>query len=425
MLTHIVHPSERLCAFLDQLDLSLSQPQRRHILRMADALLVCDSHKTLAALRRQFVEGPDVSNMADCLRISPWTAQELRQRLAAFLVRFAIEQAERAGAPKVIYLNLDDSLAPKHKDTRHLEGVDWHYDHIESTKRKPRYKNGLCYLAGTLAVGRIVVTFDLQLYLRASTVRRLNRRRHLAMRLPFRSKYQLARRMLEAVRPLLPAGWEVYVQFDSWYAAARLLKYIQRQGWYTVCALKSNRKLNGQRLSQHVHALRHQRYTRVCVTAADNTTTSYLVRTLTGRLEDLACDVRVFASRRHKRDRFPAYFMSTDLALSARQALQGYGRRWSCEVDNFYLKTQLGLADFRLQPYEAVDKWCAVVQLAWAYVEWRFAQERSAQVQRPADIIRRHRDEHAHDWLSSALQMALDCGAIEPVLQRFLPTTAY
>jgi DDE superfamily endonuclease len=223
MLTSIVHPSERLCAFLDQLGLTLSQPQQRHILRMADALLVCDSHKTLAALRRQFVEAPDVSNMADCLRISPWTAQALRQPLGAFLVRWAIEQAEGAGAPKVIYLNLDDSLAGKHKDTRHLEGVDWHYDHVESTKRKPRYKNGLCYLACTLAVGTILVTFDLRLYLRASTVRRINRRRSAARRLRFISKFRLARRMLEGVRPLLPADWEVYVQFDSWYASARLL----------------------------------------------------------------------------------------------------------------------------------------------------------------------------------------------------------
>jgi hypothetical protein len=424
MLTHIVHNSERLCAFIDQLGLDLSQPQRRHILNIADALLVCESRKTLAALRREFVDAPDVSNLADCLRISPWTAEDVRQPLGAFLLRWAIEQAEATSAAHIIYVNLDDSLAAKHKDTRHLEGVDWHHDHVESTKRRPRYKNGLCYLACTVAVGTIVVTFDLRLYLRASTVRRLNRRRAPAQRLHFVSKFRLARRMLVALAPLLPPGWEVYVQFDSWYASARLLKYIHRQGWHTVCGLKSNRKLNGQRLDQHTDALWHQRYTPVDVTAADGTTTTYLVRALTGRIEEVAFDVRVFASRRHYRDKYPAYFLSTDLALSATVALQGYGRRWSCEVDNFYLKTRLGLADFRVQPYEAVDKWCTVVQLAWAYVEWRLAQERSSQIQTPADIIRQHREEHARDWLTSALQMVLETGTIEPVLQRFLPGAA-
>ncbi len=54
MLTHIVHPSPRLCAFLDQLNLPLSQPQQRHLCNLADALLVCEGRKTLAALRREF-----------------------------------------------------------------------------------------------------------------------------------------------------------------------------------------------------------------------------------------------------------------------------------------------------------------------------------------------------------------------------------
>ena len=75
MLTRILHPSEKLCAFLEQLEVSLSQPQRRHLLKMADALLVCEDKKTIAALQRQFVEAVDASNMADFLRISPWQAQ--------------------------------------------------------------------------------------------------------------------------------------------------------------------------------------------------------------------------------------------------------------------------------------------------------------------------------------------------------------
>src|SRR5205085_1703626 len=103
MLTHIVHPSAHLCAFLDQLNLPLSQPQQRHLRNLVDALLVCESRKTLAALRREFVAAPDVSNMADCLRISPWRVDDLRQMLGAFLVHWAIQQAEATAAPHVIY----------------------------------------------------------------------------------------------------------------------------------------------------------------------------------------------------------------------------------------------------------------------------------------------------------------------------------
>jgi hypothetical protein len=390
---------------------------------MADALLVCEDDKTLAALQRQFVDAPDASNMADCLRISPWQADEVRAALRAQQVAWVVAQAERAGAPKVIYLSLDDSIGEKHKTTRHLEPVDFHHDHNESTKRTPRYKNGFCYLVCTLRIGQLVVTVDLRLYLRAKTTRRINRHRTAEQRIAFRSKNTLARQILDALRPLLPKGWSVYVQFDSWYASARLIKYVRRQKWHVTCGLKGNRKLNGVRIDHLASALRHRRYTRVRVTATDGNTTTYYVRTTTGRLSEVPYDVRVLVSKRHPRGHSSAYFLSTDLTRSVYQTLQGYGGRWSCEVDNFYLKTRLGLADFRVRSYEAVDKYMVVVHLAWGYIERRFIQERAAQVKCYGDIIRRHQEEHAREWLTGALQMVLETGAIEPVLQRFLRET--
>ena len=423
MVTRILHNSERLCAFFDQLELTLYQSQRQHILNMADALLVCEEDKTLAALQRQFVEAPDASNMADCLRLSPWQADDVRAVLRANQVAWVVAQAERVGIPKMISMNLDDSIGEKHKATRHLEPVDFHHDHNDSTKSKPRYKNGFCSLVCTLKSGQLVVTVDLRLYLRAKTVRRINRHRAAGQRIPFRSKNTLARQILEALRPLLPKGWAIYVQFDSWYASAKLINYIRRQGWHVTCGLKCNRKLNGVRVDHLASALRHRRYTRVRITATDGNTTPYYVRTTTGRLSEVPDDVRVWFSKRHPRGKSSAYFLSTELTRSAQQALQGYGGRWSCEVENFYLKTRLGLADFRVRCYEAVDRYMVVVQLAWGYVERRFIQERCAQVKCYGDIIRRHQEEHARDWLIGALQMALETGAIEPVLQRFLRET--
>jgi len=420
MLTRILHNSEALCAFIDQLDMQLSQPQRRHIENMADALLVCEDEKTLAGLQRQFVEAPDPSNMADFLRISPWRAQAVRRALRTNQVAWLLAEAERRGLPKLITINIDDSLGEKHKQTRHLEPVDWHYDHVESTKRRPRYKNGICYLVCTLRIGDLTVSVDLRLYLRAVTVRRINRRRPKKERIPFLSKYRLAQSILVELKALLPKAWQVYVQFDSWYASAKLIKFVRRQGWHVTCGLKANRKLNGKCLDQLAYALRHRRYTHVRVTAADGSPTTYYVRQTTGRLVDVPFDVRVFFSKRHPREQSQAYFMCTDLTRSAQQALQGYRGRWSCEVDNFYLKTQAGLIDFRVRSYEAVDKYIVVVLLAWAYVERRFACERSAQIKTYGDIIRRHRDEHAVDWLTGALLMLQDTGDIQQVLQHFL-----
>lgn len=421
MLPAILHPSTSLCSFIEQLHLPLSEPQRRHLINVVDALVVCETDKTLAALHRQLVDSVDPSNMADFFRISPWSAREIRQRVQAFLVCWALQQVERTQTTPLIRISLDDSLADKDKATRHLEPVDWHYDHVESRKGQPRYQNALSYLDCTVRIGTLTFTYAIEPYLRASTVRRLNRRRPKETHVPFISKSWLARRILRTLVPLLPRGWPVYVHVDAWYASAALLKFCRRQGWHVVCAIKSNRKLNGTRIARHAAAFWHKRSTRVTVTAADGTVTTYLVHTLRGRLEQVPGEVCAYISRRHYRDKHPAYFISTDVALEAPAALRGYGQRWTCEVDNFYLKLRMGLGDFRLQAYETVERWIVVVHLAWVYVQWRFAQEHGPAVRCYADVIRRHQDEHLRDWLVGALTMVLETGSIEETCRRFLP----
>jgi len=420
MLTRILHNSPALCTFLDGLDLSLSQPQRRHVCNLVDALLVCDCDKTLTALQRQFVECVDPTNMADTLRIAPWSARELRQPVGAFLVREAVAWARAAGTLDYICVSLDDSIARKHKHTRHLEPVDWHFDHVESTPHKPRHVNGLAYLGCNVWIGDVALTFDVRLYLREKTVRRINRQRPTDQHVGFLSKNSLARQMLQALCPLLPPGVPVYVLHDAWYASARLIKTTHRHEWHTITALKHNRKVDGQRLDQHTLARWHQRYEQVTVTATDGTATSYFTRAFTGKLEEVAFPIRVIDSKRHPRAPRSAYFGCTDLHLETHTALQIYGHRWGCETDNVYLKTRLGVGDFRVRSYEAVDKYVAVVHLGLAYLQHRLLHERSPHLKNLAHIIQLHRDEHVQDWLRGACQDAIATGDLEAVLTRFL-----
>jgi hypothetical protein len=45
------------------------------------------------------------------------------------------------------------------------------------------------------------------------------------------------------------------------------------------------------------------------------------------------------------------------------------------------------------------------VLATWVYVERRFEQERGTQIKTYGDLIRQHRDEHAVDWLTGALEI--------------------
>jgi len=135
-----------------------------------------------------------------------------------------------------------------------------------------------------------------------------------------------------------------------------------------IGAIKSNRKLADQQLSQWPQTLRHQRYQRVQLTATDQRLRTYLVRTLRGKLTKLSFEVCVLIRHRHPRDKHPKYFLCTDLTLSAQQILSIYQKRWPIEVENVYVKQHLGLADFRVQSYEATEKWFAIVFLALVFL---------------------------------------------------------
>jgi hypothetical protein len=358
--------------------------------------------------------------MADTLRLAPWTATDLRQPVGRLLGCEALAQARAQGVLEYMAVSLDDSITAQHQQTRQLEGVDWHYEHVESTPQRPRFKNGLAYIACQGWAGTTSVTFEVRPYLREKTVRRINRPRAPAERLPFRSKLHWARELLCALLPLLPDDVPVSILHDVWYASARWLKFTPRQKWPTMTALKSNRKLDHHRLDQHSLALRHPRYEHVTVTATDGRETSYYTRAFQGHVGALPFEIRVIDRQGPPRASRSAYFGCTDLSLETQPTLPIYGHRWGCETDNVYLHTRLGLGDFRVRPYEAVDKWVAVVHLALAHAPWRWLRERSAEIQNLAEVIRWHRDEHTRDWLIGACQEVLATGDLDAVLARFL-----
>lgn len=410
----VVRPSPALVTFLALLPLVLSHPQRQHLLRVADALITCPRRKTLAQLHAQHLDAPDVSNLADFFRLSPWAADDLRRPLRDFALQDLL--GRRGRRRKRLFLSIDDSTARKDKGCTALQAVDWLYDHSQQ-----RHCQGAVQVSLRLHVGPYSYPLTWRLYLRRQTVRRLNRQRSGDRRVRFHSKYQLAQQMLREIAPLLPKDYQVYVLFDSWYASARLIRFIRRQGWHVICALKSNRKLSGTSVTDWDRRCKGERYLHVEVPTSDGRPRRYLVRRLWGQLEELAERVCVFISRRHHRDRHPRYFLSTDRKLSARTVLTWYGQRWSQEVDNWYRKELLGLGDFRVQSLEAEEKWYAVVELVLVFLYWHSYQDQEGPPRGGvAAVAARLRQEHACAVLEAACQEALATGDIAGVLRRYV-----
>jgi hypothetical protein len=410
----IVRRSAAVVTFVGLLGLTLTAPQRQHVERFADLLVVAPRRKTLAQLAALELPGVDPSNLADFFRISPWDPDDLRLPLVELVLRYLTAHNPTPALP--IFLTVDDSLAVKDKGTRKLQSVDWHFDH----------NHGRAVRGGNHVVLRIhwgAFHFPLlwRLYLRSATVRRLNRRRQ-HNRLRYRSKLELAQQMLQQVLPCLPKGHPVYVLFDSWYTSAKLVRWIRQQGWHVIAAVKSNRKLCGRKLTHWHRDLKGCPYGRVSLGLADGRKRTYWVRSMTGRVRGVPGSVRVLFSQRGPGAVAPKYFLCTDLTLSAQEILSRYQHRWSQEVDYWYVKRELGLGDFRLQSYEAIERWYAVVYLVLVYLYWRRYEEREAHGHTPSlsEVMAGIRQDHQREVLRAACQEVAAGAPVEAVLERYL-----
>jgi hypothetical protein len=116
-------------------------------------------------------------------------------------------------------------------------------------------------------------------------------------------------------------------------------------------------------------------------------------------------------------DKHPRYYGSTDINLSLEETLTFFGKRWSCEVANWYITEKLGWADCRLWRFESTDKFLMVLWLALAYLEMRCAQ--TERCQNLADVIRQHRNTHAQRLLEAACRLAQQVSDLPQVLEQF------
>ena len=380
MLKRIFSPSQVFRNFIVGLHLSLSRPQTGHILRVGEAIIVTEGRKTLSGMYRECVDAPDESAVADFFRQSPWSAEEIQRPMMEFAIAYLLSVAKEKGHEPIISAIIDDSTSRKDKDTKKLQGVDWVFDHAASGKGQTKYCKAGVHVNLRLQIGEYGFTFSWRVYLRESTVRRLNRNRSQEERIRFRSKNSLAREMLKGLGEYLPPEYTVYVLFDRWYSSVKLLKYIRRQGWQVIAAMKSNRQLDGIRLDTWAQRLRHNR------------------------------------------DKSPKYFLCTDVSLTAQAILKWYGKRWSIEVEYWYLKQCLGLGDFRVQSYEAMLRWYAVVYLVLTFLQWRQyeSHKSSTPCKSIAEVIRRHREEHAIRLLTHACEEAIRTGSVAGVIKRFV-----
>lgn len=375
---------------------------------------MCEATKTLSAINRLLLEPTHPSSIADFFTYSPWDNEDIRGQAQKVLLQWGVSEEDRFLFKPIIIISIDDSLCSKPKESKHFEPVDWHFD----AKEGRAYGHGVSFITLHIECGSRSMPINWRLYLREKTVRRLNRTYQQKIR--FRSKMTLSIEMLREIQTLLPEGYPVYILFDSWYASKRLIQFCLKNKWHVICALKSNRVFEGKKLSKVAHYLRNKNLTKVWVDSA-NTSALYWACLKRGKLNGLYKEVSVIISKRHPRDRRPEFFLCTDVSLSAKEALSLYTRRWAIEIDYLYLKTRLGLGDFRLRSMEGINRYFTLVFLTLAYLSWRKAEEGAKNI---SEVIALHRQEQYEEVLQAFGRKVIEGQSVEEALKTFLSKAA-
>ena len=181
---------------------------------------------------------------------------------------------------------------------------------------------------------------------------------------PFRSKPDIARAIIEQYQPL--PDTQTIVLTDSWYADQKLLKLCRQRDFHYIGAVKANRKLkvgqHQQQVQQWRDVLPKSAFERVKLKDE-----RYKVWSANGQLS-CGQTVKVLVNRRIGVKKW-RYLVCTDTRLDAQTILATYFVRW--EVENFYraAKFILGWSDYQMRKLAAIENHVLLMMVTHAYLE--------------------------------------------------------
>lgn len=407
MLQAIVQNHEALSNFLSSFrEAFANQPQYRHFQAYVLGLLIYLGSRNLAGLSRAIPDSKSPCSLYRFMAQMEWDTEQVEQIRWEMLnrrTRRALSAAGRRGQAVPVFLAIDDSLVEK--SGKCMEGTDYHYSHSAG-----RTVWGHVWVTAQLVVLGQSYPISWRLYQRRTTCEELG--------IPFSSKPELARAMVDAFQPL--PGTQTYVLTDSWYPSQQLLETCQERGFHLISAVKSDRKF---RVANHnlqakawAQALPKRVFDFVTVNTAGYKLWSTVGTLSSGHAARLVIN-RVIGQQRWR------YLISTDCSLTAQTVISHYLARW--EVENFYrvAKQSLGWGDYQMRDLFAVERHVQLMMVAHAYLEIQ-RQEALATATDPdahitlGDIQRQHQALSRRVEIAHIFDLAHQGFSLETVYQR-------
>lgn len=215
----------------------------------------------------------------------------------------------------------------------------------------------------------------------------------------FRTQAQLAAQII--LQLSVPDGVDVMVLGDTAFDAKTVRASCQRRGFYWITPVNTNRVLKGPRgnrpqVSSRIKQLSKDRFEPIRIypssgsyckqrrlsqhrDSSKKSTRTYYVCSEKREVHNVGTVMLVFSSTKPikgKAKRETTKVLMTNAThLSTRQVVELYGMRWQIELLFKELKSMLGMHQFRLKRFEAVECWIDLVLVTFCYLEWTRARK--------------------------------------------------
>ena len=321
-----------------------SRPAFAHFWQLVLAISI--SHgATLERLVKQLRNSTHRTKHGEFLWQSTWDGPAVVQHIALdTLKRLARKHGGKC------YFIIDETQTLKR--AKKMAGVGKLFHHSSG-----KYGCGHTMLKVCLWYRGVIIPWGTWLYLKEADAEK--------QKIPFAKLTELAAQAIRSAK--LPRGLQVTVLFDCYYLCPVVVKACRERKWRFIGVGKPNRWFS---TNTGKHRLRSygpnvlSRSGQWCFITGLARKRKYRLAERTGQLKSIG-EVKIVFSRRRNEGKTIA-LVTDDLKTSTREVVADYLKRWAVELWIKSQKQQLGLGDYRVLRYRAIERHLALVDLAYA-----------------------------------------------------------
>lgn len=156
-----------------------------------------------------------------------------------------------------------------------------------------------------------------------------------------------------------------YALFDSWFTCAKVINSFEKQGYYCIGALKTNRIIypQGMRISISDFAAKYIEMNDVSLVTVNSK--DYYVYRYEGSLSGIANAVILISwpVDAFKNPKALKAFISTDVSLDTTTILEYYAQRWCIEIFFKQEKVNLGFDKYQIRSIKGIERFWLLTSL--------------------------------------------------------------